>query len=368
MFIYLLIFFLLLIIPFFFPERFRNNICFIILLAFMAIRFDVGWDFNWYHEIAQKKEFSNFSLFITRNDIQHFMSANFDVSLWNYQRIEILNKILYKISWFLNEPQIIILLYSFGGLYFIKKGIEKAELSKDVSFIWIFFYTFPLFFFKYVSIMRQSVALSIIFFSYKYIKEQKIFKFFFCIIFATLFHSSAKYAIILYIFNYIKLTKKKMGILFILSFFSQAAIIFCIEKISLFGEYRKFVMGIFQGGGEKIYYLIILLAIFIIIFSEKITKGNYEKKKLLNIVFSGCCIYILFNGLGHFNFRSALYFLIFILYLIPSFLSMFKHKILFKICFIFSLFLLLNTYLYFDSSNPVGSEFVPYKIFLFVND
>lgn len=46
MIIYVFIFFLLIILSKLLKKKYTNNICFIILFIFSAIRFDVGWDFQ----------------------------------------------------------------------------------------------------------------------------------------------------------------------------------------------------------------------------------------------------------------------------------------------------------------------------------
>lgn len=363
---YIIIFFSLLIIPQIFPKRFHNSICFFILLIFMSIRFNVGWDFRWYYPLGEKFHFLNYSIFLDLKDAIIIMEESFDKYLWNYARLEFINKILYYITWQLQNPQTIIFLYSFLSLFFIKLGLDYFKRKRNVPYIWLFFYCFPLFFFKYVSIMRQAVAVSIIFYSYKFINKKLLKNFLFCVFIASLFHNSAKYMIILYLFNYIKLKRFFIYIIFLLTFFSKPLVLFCITKISFFHRYIAYVT-LHKGGGDKIYYIILSMTIFLIIFWKKLVSKDPSNKKIMHIFFIGCSLYLSLNEMGHIGIRSSIYFLIFGLYLIPSIFFIFKgQQQLIKILYILGLFFLLNINLYLDKKNVNNSEFVPYRIF-FIN-
>ncbi|MGF6906982.1 EpsG family protein [Fusobacterium sp. PH5-44] len=367
MLIYNVIFLFLVIFPVLFKKKYRNFVCFFILFIFMSLRFNVGWDYRWYYPLGEKIEFLKYSIFINKSESLSIMNGQFDKYLWNYARLEFLNKILYNIVWYMKKPQLIIILYSFFSLFFLKKGLNNLNKKGTVVYAWIFFFCFPLFFFKYVSIMRQAVAVSIVFYSYKFIIGRSLKKFLFCIFIASLFHSSAKYMLVIYLFNYINLNQIILVIMFIFSFFSKSIILFLVERISLFNKYHLYMSGAHRGGGEKIYYIIILIGIFIILFWNKLVSIDFKNKKIIEIFFTGCCLYIGLNGVGHMGMRSSIYLLIFLLYLIPDIFKISKNKgKLLKISFGMVMLFLLNINLYLDKSNNGRTEFVPYRAF-FIN-
>lgn len=170
---YLIIYFILLLLPKFFKRKNRNKICFVILLIFMAIRFDVGFDFQGYYTFAKQFSLSRYGLFIIK---QNLIYEN-ESWLWEYYRIEFFNKIIYKITWLLKMPQFMIISYSFLSLFFIKKGIENIGIKEEKEYIWLFFYTFPLFFLFFTNFMRQTVPVVIIFYAYQYLIKKNLLSF-----------------------------------------------------------------------------------------------------------------------------------------------------------------------------------------------
>ena len=58
--------------------------------------------------------------------------------------------------------------------------------------------------------LKQAIALSIVFYSFKYIEEKKVIKFIISIIIASTFHSTALVAIVLYFINYFINRKEKI--------------------------------------------------------------------------------------------------------------------------------------------------------------
>lgn len=361
---YNIMYLFLFLFPFFLKKKYSNLVCFLLLLVFMSVRYNVGWDFRWYYPLGTKFQFLNYSIFLDKNEALGLMINDFDKYMWNYARLEFLNKVLYHITWYLKQPQIIIVLYSFLSLIFIKLGFDNIKEKKNIKYAWLFFYCFPLFFFKYVNIMRQSVAISIVFYSYKFLVKKSLKNFLICILIATLFHSSAKYMVVLYLLNYIKFKRIHFFVIYFISFFSKTLLISLIDKISLFNKYMLYIRGQHKGGGEKIYYIILLLGLIIILLEKKLILRSYKNKIAIYIVFIGCCIYMALNGAGHIGMRSSVYFLIFILYLIPSILNITRYKNnLLKLTFVFMLFVLLNINLILDQKNLGRTEFVPYRIF-----
>lgn len=355
---YIIVFFLLLISDKI-SRKYVNFICFFILFIFLGIRYEVGRDLLWFYPMAAEKELINFSLFDNLKNV--------DITVWKgnyylyrYLGFEILDKTLFKIVWFLGEPQFITLIYSYLGLIFIKNGILKIE-KKYIKYIWILFFCFSEFFFLYTNLIRQSVAISIIFYSYKFIEERKPIKFLICILLAMGFHTSAIFMLPLYFFNYIKRVNRKILILiYILCFFGKEIILTIMQLGWIPKKYIGYVLNSFSVG-IKTYYLFFLLGVLLLIFINQIDR---EKRMLVLIVFTGCCLNLLFKGTGYLMIRTRVYYLIFILYLIPDLLKIIKKY--FKTRYIYTLvcFLLLVLTLVNDKNGGEKRQYTPYKTFL----
>lgn len=362
---YLIIYFILLLLPKFFKRKNRNKICFVILLIFMAIRFDVGFDFQGYYTFAKQFSLSKYGLFIIK---QNLIYEN-EPRIWEYYRIEFFNKIIYKITWLLKMPQFMIISYSFLSLFFIKKGIENIGIKEEKEYIWLFFYTFPLFFLFFTNFMRQAVAVAIIFYAYQYLIKKKFIKFLIWVLIAMLFHKTAIFTLVVYVINLINIKNKSFYfICYILCFFGKSTITFFMKRIYIFKKYLIYINGYYQIGGEKIYYIIFLIGIILIIFKDRILKHkNTQLSLAFNLAFVGCSLYIALKGTGHLMYRASLYFLIFILYLIPEGIRIAKEIKLykyFKFIYIGICFVMLVISLIIDSKAIIRPQYVPYDTFI----
>lgn len=322
-------------------KKYINYFISILFIMFLGMRYDVGWDFPVYYELA-------YDDILLRPPGQ-------------YQRLEFLNKMIYKITWFLKTPQVVIFIYSFLLIFFIKKGLDSER--KYSVYAWLTFISIPIFFFSFMSLMRQSVAVAIVFFSYKYIRKQNVLKFCTCIFLASLFHSTALFVLPIYFFNKIRLNSIWLFLVFITSFFSKDLLLLILET-ELFSKYSIYVTQAIGGGGGVIYYLIIFICLFIILISNKLKEINSENNFFINAILAGGYIYIALIDLGHLGPRMSMYFLIFILYLSEDVVEMFYPKYFFKAFFFLGCFLLMLMSLYVDYKNPYKSQFLPYKIFL----
>lgn len=329
-----------------------NNLCFIIIFLFMGFRYDVGWDFRWYFALAQKIYLNKYSIFMTLKDLNEW-----DLNKFQYLRLEFCNKIIYKIVWYIGNPQVVILIYSFLLLYFIKKGLDNEK--KYSVYSWILFLSIPIFFFNFTSIMRQSVAIGIVFYSYRYIKKRDIKKYSITILLAYLFHSTAIFILPQYFLYNLKLSKKKLVLIFISSFFAKPILII-ILKLSVFSKYRGYVTNSIGEGGKVIYFLVIILGVSVLLFYDKLIRRR-SNRYFISMVILGCFIYISLISLGHLGPRISMYYIIYILYIERDFIYLFKNKELSKGLFLFLNGILILFTLYGDLINPYRSQYLPYR-------
>ena len=137
---YFLIFFLILL-PI--KKRYINNWCFLLLLLFTIIRWDVGWDYRWYYSLAGNKDLNVIPLFLEKQDIYKYLNL---AGSWWYLRNEFFLRFISKVIWTLNLPaQTIIIFYGTIILYFFKKGLDNFKINN--KYVWLWFYSFPYFYF-----------------------------------------------------------------------------------------------------------------------------------------------------------------------------------------------------------------------------
>lgn len=326
----------------------KNLICSMCIFIVMAFRYNVGWDYRWYFELAKEYSLMKESIFSNLNDLVYF-----DENLFQYLRLEIANKIIYKITWIAKWPQLLFIIYSFILVWFIKKGLENN--NQNSKYPWIFFISFPLFFFSFLSLMRQSVAVGIIFYSYKYIKKRMLIKFIIVVFFAASFHKTALFMLPIYFLYNLSVPYSLIVMIMGSSFFS-IKFLKIILKIPLFINYRHYVENSVGKGGTIVYFLIVLLSIFILVFYKKLKNDTY----IMNIVLIGGYIYISLIDLGHLGPRMSQYFIIFILYLIDDFFLVFKNKKIIKMVYSLICLTFLMLILYGDFIQE-RRQFIPYK-------
>lgn len=359
MLIYFLVIFILIIINLhvFKNKKVKNYMNAGVLFFMLAFRYDVGWDYRWYFELGDAKYLLKYSFF------EKFTPEVYlDPNLFQYIRIEFFNKVIYKIVWYYNNPQIFIAITSFLLIFFIMKGLNKNENYS--GYPWILFYGFPLFLFSFMGLIRQSIAVSIIFYSYYFIKKRKLLKFITCIIIASLFHKSAVFILPLFFLYNVKLSYKVIISIMATSFFSLNILKIILET-KLFSEYAIYVKDSIGLGGNVIYYLIILLDIILLILYNRLILINTENKFLINTVLFGSYIYIALIKLGHLGPRISVYFLIYMLYLIEDCFKIFKNKNFIKSVYIMINIIFVCLILYGDTKQKIRSQYIPYETNIF---
>lgn len=237
-----------------------------------------------------------------------------------------LNKILGNIS---QNPQIIIITTSI--FIFLSYGRFIYKYSKMPNLSLFIFFTFGYYTFA-ISGIRQSLAIAILFFGYKYIIEGKFTRFLLLIITASLFHSTAIFFIPAYFTRNLKCTAKNiliillMGLLATIAFTSITSVAF-----QLFAEYEHYNDGIYRGyiRMASILYAIIFLLITITGYNllkggrkthhvnQSMTKKNDSDNNMIILVAIATAIYIISFNLNIFD-RVALYYGVFAIIILPN--------------------------------------------------
>ena len=201
-----------------------------------------------------------------------------------------LNKIIYNLT---GDFRWLFFVTAFIILFFIYKAIwdNSEDIPHSVLLIFIgqsYFYS--------MNMIRQAVAIAIILYSYKFIKEKKYIRVLWCILFAALFHTSALIFIPIFALSILKIsTLKKIILLVILTCFQPIflKIVILILKYTKYSWY--YAEGLFM---EDISILLVIQNIIISLldiyyqnrYHDKLTD---EYKILSNINFFGICLMLL---------------------------------------------------------------------------
>lgn len=352
MLVYILIFFLLL-----FPVKKKriNNWCFFILILFTIIRWDIGWDYREYYFLAQNNKLDIIPLFLKKDSIYEYSNL---IGSLGYLRGEFLLKVICKIIWKLKLPaQTIIIFYGVIILYFLKKGLDNLKIYN--KYVWLWFYSFPYFYFSSLSMMRQWAAISITFYSSYYLKEKKYIKYIFFLFIAGLFHKTALLFLIVFLIKEIEIKKWIYVLLFIISFKFQNIFKFIVLNIDfpVINDYKAYVIDTIGSGGSKMFYLVLILFIIILlrIIHRKHKIVSLEEK----LCFIGCFIFISLINLGHLSIRMSMYYLIYSLCLVND-ISIKNNRLVKKMMVFVAMCLLIAT-LINDQIRNDRSELVPYQ-------
>lgn len=272
--------------------------------------------------------------------------------------------ILYNkiISIFFNHGQMLIVITSaiimISFAYFIKKYSKIPWLSFFL-FITLAFYG------RSFNVLRQYIAMSILIFSIKYIKERQLLKFLICITIAMSIHTTAFVFIILYPMYNIRISYK-----YLISFSIFSSIIgFSSRYIIYFGlkytQYDKFIQkigsGLGNGTGEGMLIVLIGVIVGMLIFKNNFEHVDNNSRLWFHMLLIAIFFNILSLNLAVFE-RVMRYFMIAMIVSIPNTIYSVTDK---KLKYIGIIAVLVLTSLYYfnivmiDYSSSSG--IIPYR-------
>lgn len=322
------------------------NVMFVFLFTFSAIRYGIGYDyFNYCNAIQEGREFEPLS------------------SLFAY------------FARMLGSPQFFFILNSLITIFPIYFVARKLSLHPHMSLL--LYYLFPIFFLESLSIVRNASAYSLIFLSFYYLKQRRHIYYGLCVVIAGLIHSSGFIGFLLFPICYWPLDKKIATFIFMLSFFVGEFIFssisnmqvstdsFIIAKLHRYADHA-------EEQGRFIKYIIVGLNILNLLYWKKLVSVFKDNTLYLNLVNVGTCFWLLFNFDKTMSLRTASFFLLFSILLIPSYLFVFQGK---KVHFV-KMGILLFFILFFSSGFIVNilsydkkgrMSYIPYQTIIFHN-
>ena len=314
---------------------------FILIFIFCALRFDVGYDYEMYHMLID-------------GNIKYYTAQ--------INRIEYLPRQLILFSQFIGFYQFFFIASSFIIIYFYYMAIKKNSLDRWISTL--IFVCFPLFFSMSLSLVRQFIAVAILFYSFKYIKQRKFWKYLSVVVVCFFIHKSSILALPIYFIYGNFINKKIIVFIYILGFFSSEILAFFIKLTS--ERYSIYLDKIGGEGGNLtlIFFQVLGLFLLPLVYNFR----DKEDKKFnfyLLTYFVGLFIWASLSKFGHAGIRGGLYYMSFTILIIPHLKNKIKeYKIIREsiaiICF---LFFFIN--LYIGSRHKIKDANLPYQTYFF---
>ena len=317
------------------------TVAFILIFIFTSLRFDVGYDYSMYYELIE-------------GDIKYYTDQ--------INRIEYIPRQLIIFSRFIGFYQFFFIVSSFVIYYFFYSAIKENSEDKWISTL--IFVCFPVFFFMSLSVIRQFIAIAIIFYSFKFIKRREFWKYLDVIICCFFIHNSSILALPIYFIYGNFINKKIIVFIYLLGFFSSKTLAFLIELSS--ERYSIYLNEIKGDGGSLILIFFQVLGLFLLplVYNFR-DKEDKDFNFYLLTYYIGLFIWASLSKFGHAGIRGGLYYMTFTILLIPHLKNKIKeYKIVRNsiaiICF---LFFFIN--LYIGSKHKVKDANLPYQTYFF---
>lgn len=350
--------------------KFKNQlflICLLILFLFTGLRYETGGDwFNYTH---------NFSLIEPINKI--LIGHNDQFNLIKYEFLfkvlcSITKSVIDNFQFFLIVVQIIL-------TFLLYKSLKEYSIFPIISLV--IYYSRCTLIFDFV-VIRQSIAILIIFYSLKYFESKNYYKFIILILFASLFHASALIVLFVSFFLRKHFSNVSLILYFILVnfiFIFKINWIYFIVNYLIHLDINSYITSklIFYSTNNleshpKVFSLAIIVNLIIfcllLYFRTKLMKFRY-----FNLFFNYFLVYIFFSYLFYefsmLSKRLEYYFFISIVIIIPMIINVFNYKLNKIIAyFIFAIYLVLaSSNIYFEKPSSIAynpyQNFLVYKLF-----
>lgn len=316
-------------------RKFLRISTFLTLFIISAFRFYVGTDFKGYIGV--------YNSVIDGTYVNYGFEPGYDILM----RIT---------SIFSNNNRLIFVVTSFIiiGAFFLT--FEDFSIN---YYITVFLFVTMYFYFNSFNIIRQFIAISIIFSSLRFIRKRELMKFIIFVLLAAIFHKTALIAIIIYFIRDINLSKKKYFLITLGSIMLVPLIpIFMKALVMIVPKYKAYLnfnAGSGLGTTSMIMFIILIISIH---FKDKLLNNDSFNNLYINTTMIAFIFQILSEANTLFT-RVSMYFYIFTIVLIPQLIDISEDKYRKKIIIgIIIFFIVFCNYLLISN---VG-EVVPYRI------
>lgn len=328
-----------------------SGLCFLVIYLFAFFRYEIGYDYTTYWNIVT-------NVGEARDDF------------------EPLSQIIITFVKDIGFPPLVFIIYSTISLLSYKKVIERYSTLPALS--WYFYFSYPMFFIQDCSTIRQSAAMGLFFLTYMYIDIGHTKKALLTTLIASFMHSSGISALLLFFTPICKKISLKSNIIMLCaSFFAGKVILTVITQylagvamVQRFLYYTELDMDgfvIFQ-------YIMYAIVLVNFVFYNKLILIDKRNALYITFVNAGLCFYNLFLFESQTAIRMANFFMLFELFILPSYIPVLRHVIkeqrtikclLFTAMFTLQL-LMVCTYIKGYNNRTVDrGTYVPYKTWLF---
>ncbi|WDF59113.1 EpsG family protein [Flavobacterium sp. KACC 22758] len=322
------------------------SIIIILILLFIAgLRYETGVDWRVYE--------SMFETTVPINEITNSLGRELIFSSPDYGYCLLISLIKY----FGGSIQTVFFIVSLLTYFFLYKAIVFFSNGKAISLL---VYFAVLFFVLDMSGMRQSLALSIFFYSIKYVYSKNRFKFVFLVLFAGSFHWSAYLLLFMYFIIRRTFSSKSLIVLFCISLLVYVLNVkwlnIIIDKVSpLMGDYAIATKLLFYSTYESstlgrdlnlntiVNIVFYIVTFFLIMYYRKdLEKSNKYFNIFLNIYICQIFTFFCMFEFIEMSERLRLYFMISNIIILPCLIYLFYLKaeriLIFAYVFLFSFF------------------------------
>ena len=310
--------------------------------------------------IDTQQYFSNYYVIGFLNNISEISSLRYEYGF------SALCYVLNKIS---SNPQLLIFVTSIfiniSVCTFIYKNSDNIVLS-------IILYILFNFFFSYMNIMRQAIAIAIVLFGFEFLKEKKYIKYIIVVLLASFFHASALLAILMIFLKFVKFDKTTIftTILVMLIFFviGRDLFIFLCNFSPRLYEYIGGNYDVSNYFGALFNFLIyIYFFIFGMLLLKNYNTDFYKNKEDINNIYIGiisiaCIFSALIMKVSIFN-RFLPYFSIFMVIWIPNCITKVKSSKLRLLCYLTTFSILFTYFFIIMLFRPEWYGVVPYEFY-----
>lgn len=325
-----------------------NNLCFLVLFVFSAIRYDVGYDYMMYLDILRYEP--------------------------DYDRFEFLEYLLQRFAAQTYIP-IFFIVNSFITVYFAKWAIEK--LSVNVSISLLAFFCLPLLYTHSLSIIRFWSGVSVLFYATTFLYEKKWIHFAVFYIISYFLHGSMVVGILFIPLVLFEISRIANIILLIFSFVGGEFVLnrllgSSLADYGILGERLNYYanIGDTESAMTKIPYLYLAIDIlFLFLWTRNKNKSSAVLHKYITIFNIGVSILFLFSFDNTLNSRLCRPFLIYIILVVPLILKHLRGETKRMSTLAFTLaasaLFLYTITIYNDTLGK--SEYLPYRIIFLEN-
>lgn len=319
----------------------------LILTLFYGLRYNVGIDYMTYYKIAESKKY--------------------DLPLEGKGELfEPAFRLIYKlVDFFCLPPNTLFLFGGFIIYAFIFMGL--LQYSRNYALSLFIFYSSGLYFFSFNE-FRQFIAVSIIFFGYRYCIQRNLFKWTLIVVIAFLYHKTALLAFPMYYLCALSLKKSIVNVLVILTLLIKkiGAIELLCTIISFipgyFGNYAEILPYMITEGSSGIIGYVYMLIIFLINNCPSYNFFEFKDRFFFNLfLFASIFINVFYNV--YMVGRLMEYFSISLLVLYPTFYIQSKRRKATYIIALLITFLFTANFFKFVLYPPKGSLLEYHTVF-----